>query len=352
MLIYFLLVAAILLLNVERKNGRISNQKFCSIICVFFILITGLRHNSVGSDTTVYYMSFYDIAERSFSEALLRGRDKGFYILMWCVSHIWKNFAVMTLVTACSFYIPISKLIARYSDDCGLSYLTLMAFNFFQFSMTGMRQTIAFGFVVLFVLEIEKNRGSLVKGLVWLLIGATMHKSCLVAILYLLPRLEGLTRGIIKSSGLLIFAGFVLRNRLFGLFTLLSSEVGYNRGFVVSESGSAGMVTYLVFVLITLASVYLFKFSKTDGENMQLLAMLIGTIVQGMVGISSILFRVAWYFSVMMILVVPRLVKKFSEQKLGNVVSLAMYACILFMYFGITIGSATVVPYHFFWQGY
>lgn len=352
MLIYVLLVAAILILNIQRKNGRMSNRKYCRIICLLFILVTGLRHNSVGSDTTGYYFSFYDIAFYSFQDVLNRGGDTGFYILMWCVSRVWQNFAAMTLVIACIFYIPVSKLIECYSEDCGLSYLTLMAFNFFQFSMTGMRQTAAFGFAILFVLELEKKRCSLLKALLWLFIGATMHKSCLVAVLYFLPRQKALTRGIIKFSGLLIPIGYILRGQLFALFLMLSSDVGYTKEIEVSESGSAGMTTYLVFVLITLMSVYFFRLSKTDGEDMMLLAMLLGTIIQGLVGISSILFRVAWYFSIMMILVVPRLVRKFSEQKLGALASMGMYACVLYMYFGITIGSATVLPYKFFWQGY
>lgn len=352
MLIYILLVTVILALNILRKNGRMSNRKYCRIICVLFILITGLRHNDVGSDTTVYYFNFYEIAEYSFIGVLNRGGDTGFYILMWLVSHIWKNFAAMTLVIACIFYIPVSKLIEQYSEDCGLSWLTLMAFNFFQFSMTGMRQTAAFGFVVLYILELQKEKSSLFKAFLWLLIGATMHKSCLIAILYILSRKEVFSRKIIRLAGVLIPLGYLFRHQLFAIFIMISSDVGYTKGFDIAKSGSAGMTTYLVFALITLMSVYLFRLTEMDGENMMLLAMLFGTIIQGLVGISAIMFRVAWYFAVMIILAVPRLAKKFSDIRLRQLASLGMYTGMLLMYFGLTMGSATVLPYKFFWQGY
>lgn len=351
MLIYILLVVAILGLNMLRKSGRMSNEKYCRIICLFFILITGLRHNDVGSDTTVYYFSFYETAGNSLKDVLFSSGDKGFYMLMWLVSRVWNNFAAMTLVVACIFYIPVSKLIERYSDDCGLSYLTLMAFNFFQFSMTGMRQTAAFGFVILFVLELEKKESRIFKALLWLLIAATMHRSCLIAALYFLLKMKTVSRGTIKLSALLIPIGYVFRDELFALFLQLFSDVGYTNEIDVAKSGSAGLTTYLVFVLITLVSVYFFRLSKTEGEDMMLLAMLFGTIIQGLVSISSIMFRVAWYFSIMIILALPRLVGKLSEDKLGAPVTMGIYACILFMYFGITIGSATVLPYKFFWQG-
>lgn len=157
--IYLILILTILVLNNVRKNQRISDKLFCIIICALFILITGLRHNVVGSDTTVYYLQFQEIKQMSLANVIALGkRDFGFFIFEWLVAKCFHDFVVLTLSVACVFYIPITLLIYRYSEDKGLSYLILMAFMFFQFSMTGVRQTMALGFAIMCMLELLKEK--------------------------------------------------------------------------------------------------------------------------------------------------------------------------------------------------
>ena len=80
--IYLILILTILVLNNVRKNQRISDKLFCIIICALFILITGLRHNVVGSDTTVYYLQFQEIKQMSLANIIALGkRDLAFLFL-------------------------------------------------------------------------------------------------------------------------------------------------------------------------------------------------------------------------------------------------------------------------------
>lgn len=72
--IYLILILTILVLNNVRKNQRISDKLFCIIICALFILITGLRHNVVGSDTTVYYLQFQEIKQMSLANVIALGK--------------------------------------------------------------------------------------------------------------------------------------------------------------------------------------------------------------------------------------------------------------------------------------
>ena len=87
MSIYLILLLTILVLNNARKNRRMSDKLFCIIICALFILITGLRHNMVGSDTTVYYLQFQEIKQLSLANVIALGRrDFGFYIFEWFIA--------------------------------------------------------------------------------------------------------------------------------------------------------------------------------------------------------------------------------------------------------------------------
>ena len=186
MLIYIVLVGLILLSGLLLYKNKINKRQFCFIVGLAFILVTGLRSENVGSDTVVYYIDYKAMLNLSWERLMeLEKRDVAFYIMTWFLSRITKgSFVVLTLLVAVTFYYPVMKLIYRYSDAPTLSCLILMAFNFFQFSMTGMRQTMAFGFVVLFFLALHKERVSWKKSALFIILAVLFHRSALVALLY------------------------------------------------------------------------------------------------------------------------------------------------------------------------
>ena len=228
MSIYLILLLTILLLNNARRNQRISNKLFCIIICTLFILITGLRHNMVGSDTTVYYLQFQEIKQMSLENVIaLEKRDFGFYILEWFVAKTFHDFVALTLIVGCVFYIPVTLLIYRYSEDKGLSYLILMAFMFFQFSMTGVRQTMALGFAIMCMLELLKEKKNIVRSVIWFLIGTSVHRSCLIILSFLLIYIFRRNRSIAKSCLVILPITFLLRDQL----TIMASTMFEMLGF-------------------------------------------------------------------------------------------------------------------------
>lgn len=355
MIIYFLLVVEILILNMQRKSGRISDAKFCKIICVSFILLTALRHNNVGSDTTVYYLSFNNIVNRyiTFNDLLAESFfDKGFYIVFWLVARVFGNFIFMTILVACVFYIPISVLIYRYSDDCGLSYLSLMAFNFFQFSMTGMRQTMALGFIICLVLELKKDHSDYRKCLLFYFLATVMHRSALIAGVYFLFRVLKNKKMLIRLSLVIIPICYVFRGQIVRMLAGLYEDIGYSKGFEFSN-GNAGLTTFLVYCMLVIVGLLCYSryIDNEPSANIDYMAMVLGTIFLGFVSVVSVMFRVGWYFSIIIVLFLPSIIRhSFKNNGQISIANLGVYGGILYMYFFITIGSATVVPYRFFFQ--
>jgi len=86
--------------------------------------------------------------------------------------------------------------------------------------------------------------------------------------------------------------------------------------------------------------------------NLYLVILGLATALQGLVYHNSIFFRIVWYFSVFLAIYIPEIVttSRFNKRD-GSIINLVLYAGLLYMYFGITIGSANVLPYQFFWQG-
>ena len=68
--------------------------------------------------------------------------------------------------------------------------------------------------------------------------------------------------------------------------------------------------------------------------------------------LNGVFFRVAWYFAIFFIILIPRFLHRgvFAKPEM-RVLKVLAYSAILFMYFAITKGSAYVIPYEFFFQG-
>lgn len=353
MTIYYFLVLAILVLNVLRKRGNLSDKTFTIVCCTMFVMIVGLRGKSVGADTWNYHSSFYSYADFSLPEVIaLNKRDYLFFIVQWFIVHYLHEFVFLNLIAAAIYYIPLSVLLYERSDDIGLSYLTLMAFTFFQFSMTGTRQTMAFGFAILALREILKNRPNYLKLLLWVLIGTGFHRSCIVTLMYLPIRWFIGRR---QSRGMLIPIAAVcyfFRSALTTfIISVLAPDEAY-KGFLGYTSGG-GTTTYAVFILLLLMGIFLLPQDSSEEifyGKAYFIIFGLAAAMQAFVMENSIIFRVVWYFSIILTLFIPNLISssRISESS-KPIFSTAVYSGLLFMYLGMTIVTANVVPYVTFW---
>lgn len=353
MLIYLFLLVAILFLNNLRNNRRISDKAFCIIVCSLFILITGLRHNMVGSDTTGYYLGFYRMADYSLEEVInLENRDLGFYVFEWIVENIFHDFVAVTLIAACIFYIPSTLLIYHHSEDYGLSYLILMAFMFFQFSMTGIRQTMALGFSVMVIVELLKERKNILRIVLWGALGITMHRSCLIALPLIILYIFRKNRIIAKACLVFLPIVFIFRGQLTVMSTSIFEMVGFEMEKYWGSAG--GLTTFLVYLLLFVWGLFFTYSGENDCELPTFLLSIMGvaTVLQVFVFVNSIFFRIVWYYSIFMIIYIPKMIRASRVDKKSYIlINYLVYAGLLYMYLGITIGSANVLPYQFFWQG-
>lgn len=352
MLIYLLIVLTILILGSIQKSDKISAKTYCSIIGSIFAFVTGLRSVNVGSDTTVYYLAYQDLKTvDTLTEAIGSHTDIAYYTFAWLMARAAIPFWCLTLAVACLFYYSVSKFIYKYSEDKTLSFLILMAFSFFQFSMTGIRQIIAFGFALFALYEAFKVDFKLLRIIIYIVIGYLFHNSCVVFLL-LLPMLilkNKYNKGLVLLSVLIVLGGFVFRSHIMGMIVSLSSDTRFEAYDI--ENTGAGFTTYIMYFMIYIILLYNMKsYLKLSQRGTLDLWLLVATLLfQGTVMIQSVMFRIAWYFAISLVVTLPQIIHTFSQEnrKLANY---SAYAIILFMYLTITIGSANVVPYQFFWE--
>lgn len=353
MTIYYTIVLVILLLGWQQKNGSIRKKTYCFIVGAIFVLVTGLRHDMVGADTTVYYLAYKSLAELrpGLADAISGHSDIAYYAFVWICARAGLPFWCVTFMVSIFFYSVISRFIYRYSLDCTLSFLILMAFNFFQFSMTGIRQTIALGFVILSLHEAFRPDYKLLKILIYIGIGYLFHNSCAVTLL-LIPMLylkRTMSNTVVGFAVVLLLAAFVFRSKIVEVMLILSSGSRFESYQV--ENAGAGLTTYLVYFAIWLMLVFnKAKYTRnTQRKTLDIGILFFAIIFQGTVLAQSVMFRIAWYFAIALIIIMPNLINSISKDK-AAVIKPGTYLGLLYMYLFITIGSANVVPYKFFWQ--
>lgn len=352
MTIYYIIVLIILLLGWLQKNGSVNKKTYCGVIGSIFVLVTGLRHNMVGSDTTGYYISYEHLSFLpTLSDAISRHSDIAYYAFIWSYAHAGLPFWCVTLTVSIFFYFTVSRYIYRYSSDCTLSFLILMAFNFFQFSMTGIRQTIALGFILLSLHEAYRPDYRLLKILIYIGIGYLFHNSSAVMLL-LIPMLylkKSMSNTAVVCAIILLLIGFIYRIQIMEIMLTLSSESRYATYQI--ENTGAGLTTYLVYLAIWLMLVFnKTRYNQhTQRQALDIWILFFAILFQGTVLVQSVMFRIAWYFAVSLIIILPNLINSISKDN-TSIVKPGTYLGVLFMYLFITIGSANVVPYKFFWQ--
>lgn len=353
MTIYFVLVILILIFNGIRKKGGLSDKFFSILTCAMFIIIVGFRGKMVGADTWNYYDSFYSYSGYSLAEIIaLNKGDFGFFIFQWVIESLFHDFVFLNLAAAIIFYVPLAIFLYENSKDIGLSYLILMAFTFFQFSMTGTRQTIAFGFAIWAIRESIKEKPKILIVLFWILIGVSFHKSCIITLFYLLIRKFANKKWAVYGLIPLVSLFFIFRSQITTYVISVLAPETYEEYMGYVSGG--GTTTYMVFVLLLIIGMLLLCEPETNVYNkIRFYLVLFGVAVamQALVMENSIIFRVVWYFSIILTVYLPELVnsKRLTRQSKA-LVSLMTYVGVLFMYLNITISSANVVPYHFFWS--
>lgn len=110
--------------------------------------------------------------------------------------------------------------IYKYSDDPVLSVIVLLAFNLYQFSLTGMRQTIAISFVVLAIMAVHEEKK--IQPYIWVLIASLFHSSALVCLSIPILSKIRISTIAIRIAPIPLMICFIFRNSIAGMRDVFS----------------------------------------------------------------------------------------------------------------------------------
>lgn len=340
------------LLLLGYKTNKNKKLLFCIIATVQWVLLSGLRHITVGADTESYKISFETTQNWSWNYIFNRfnnilfngagGKDPGYAIFEKLCQYISVDYQVYLFIIALLFTVPLGILIYKYSKNPCISFLVYSCLFYSFFAITGHRQTIATGVALLLGYEFIKRR------YFWhfiflICLTFTIHKSvmCLIPFYFIANKKITFRYSIIMLMIFIIV--FIFKNEV---MILVANFSGYEE--FASQFEGAGSLTFtLMFIVITLCAIWkapqILKNSDRD-ITIWYNAIFVALIFLPLTFVDPSAMRTVQYFSIFIILLIPEIVKAFSikDQPLIYYVGGALMILLL---------AKSNPQYLFFWQG-
>lgn len=321
------------------------------------ILVSGLRLG-VGTDYYTYVSLYNSLKNYTFSEYLQGGPTEiGFYLIGTFSRMIGDSEMLMffgfSMLTVIFFYLGLNRYQLRHKS---IIYF-LFIFTIYPGSFNLVRQSAAISIAFYansFLLE--KKR---VKFLLLMLLAGTVHVSALIAIPllyfnYIFSEKKELLNSSwrLKASLVKALIPTVVITALLPFTFIILGQLGVFEKYIQYESVDLTGNNYSFFLklfIFTGISIFAHKIIKNaqDRAFFGLSAMEVSLVALGF--ITSPLKRIAMYFSIYPLLLLPKIVDMFTD-KLGKTLSytlIILFGISYFIFSFYILGQAEIFPYEF-----
>lgn len=345
---FYIPFIVVLLYGIGVRKSEQRNKYFCIITGIMYFLLAALRSSSVGVDTADYAHNLIRLAGLSISRiTAIFNKDIFYYWIVSILGRFTNNYTILFAMIAAWFGYSVWHFIYKYSSDKALSIIILLALNLYQFSLTGLRQAIAMGFVIwAFDMIFQKKN---FKASVLILIGSLFHLSAMTT-LVIIP-IKMLARKVTRRGALIICGllavEFLMRTRIAQIFIVFLSD----RDYTITDANSGLTMTFVIFALLIMTSVFMNEFSKKYENASEFF--LIGAVAcafQMLVATQPIFFRLAFYFLMVYPIMIPKFISSLRIRSNYMIMKYLLYALMSVQYLFFTMNSCGIAPYRFFWQ--
>lgn len=333
--------------------GKIKQGNIIPIIgsllalCVF----AGLRDISFGLDLLGYqdrYLSYVPfVGYTDIIDDYVQGmmKDCLFYIIMKLFSDVGLSFQFFMAAVTSFYVITVSILIWGYSKKPIISFMMFIAFSWFQFSFTGLRQTIAMGICVVALIFLLKDKRSL-SAILCVFLAGFIHSSAWI--FFIVPIIARLGLKIRKKSFILLTVLSLLMAIIGNsLFREIVAVIAWN-DTLANYADSSIFLNWTGFIIQLAIAAFSFTFYDEviqNHPNMSLLysLMAIGLGFQAFSTVIAEMFRISMYFSIVSVCVYPTVIMNIKRNDFKN---LAFYIsiCLLIIYFFVSDKFEMYIP--------
>lgn len=331
-------------------NDRKSRNLFifCGIV-LFFIFM--LRNENVGTDIKTYRVMFDNFSQVSFLEILFQNESLTLYgpnqeigyAIFTKIFSLFDSFRLYVLVIAAFEVFALFYVIGRRSVMPFLSILIYFTFEFFNFQLSALRQGIALSCVLLAINMIIDKKNF--KAFLWIILALSFHKSAIFALPMLFLNVRIFDKPPVRILAMLLFAVvFLLRKPIIQII----ANFVYG-GYQIEETGAFAMLLFILFLTVFLMF-YSYRYLK-NRKSFSLYLNIIFICSMIMIGntVSMVVIRVAYYYEMILILLIPMLISGMKSKSLRKVATLVFIVFFIsFAFILNNISSLNAVPYGFF----
>lgn len=341
------------------SDGPKNRKIFIYIVSTILLLQTSLRSLSVGSDTANYYIYFQEVKAMPWSQIWdeFLGRyfynttqdDIGYTMMQFFISRFTGSWQFFVFAANLIFFIPLGKLMYRYSNSMSqLVFAYLLYVSMFHIiSLSGGRQLYAIGLSISAFLYMD--RGKYAWSVACILIGMSIHMSCLLCLLPLV--ISRLNPKYLKTVHLLSFimvpVVLLFTNQI---IILMGSAVGVDRYTEYGMNEVQGGATTFIALLLLVSGFCYIAIKKKDLQNSRSLSNLyimipLFTVLGPLIYSNGSMIRISMYFHLYMMVLIPLAV----NLKFKGFTRTVAYSVIILVLMVLSLRGGGPI-YHFYWE--
>jgi hypothetical protein len=344
-IIFFMVFLRVFIFNSWDMRNK-EKLLFTVLALIPVTIVSGFRNGKIGNDTENYKLMFQDIAYDDNNERI----EIGYIYLNKFLQFFTSEPQWLFIIVAVFLSVAIGVFVNKNAKDPFLAILFFVTLGLFQFSLSGVRQTIAIA-ITLLSMELIKKR-KLFWFLGFILIASQFHKS---AILFI-PAYFIANRNVTLKNIIIYFFGFIAIYFSAEFFLLKAADI-LELNYGIEETNNGGIFFTIVLVITVLAfwsrkRIIAFKYNnKIHIKNLNIIFInlnFISLLLWIIRLISRTAERVTFYYMPSTYLLLEEYVSsiKTKQNRLFAYIIVTVLAVTLFIY--RISRDSSLVPYEFF----
>ncbi len=371
LLLYILLLVSMFLYLFLRFMKYDINRSYVILMFAILGIMMMFRAESVGNDTFEYKQLFYLFNSIDMSNLSTR-YEIGYIILNKLLGCISSNPQIIFIFTGAFVAFTFGRFILKYSTIPWLSVVMFIALQFFDLSMSGMRQILAISILTLAYDQLVNQK--LFKFVFIVLIATAMHISSIIFLLfYPLKKSKANFSFFIRLSMLTIIIYVFFDTIILSLFEqILPNHIKYFTQSGLSFSNEPKLATAITIIYwgaMYITGYVIFKrkfyqnryednysiFSKKeqDNFNLQSIMLLIGIVMLILALHGTILTRFKYILLFVLLVYYPNAINSIRNDILKTqllIGSIAIFMTSITVIYLLRPEWQSTFPYQFFWQ--
>ncbi len=359
----FLLFAVLLVALLYTLRPTLDRKKrVVRAITVIMTLFSGLRTWWMG-DLIKYYTLYRNCNGPNWKATLTeKWSNMGIRLLFKLSGTLGISYEACIFLIAAFAAISLGIIIYRYSTSPFISYLMYIGMGFYIFTFSGLKQTIAMGFICFAMISILEERPK--RFLLWTLIGGFFHAPALIFLLAYPFANKKVDRGYILFLITAFAIVFVFRNSIVSMLSTLYQDDADAYGTASKLIGGR----FIVMLLILAGGYYLRPLNSSDKTYSKTFnVMVLAALFQTFSVYNNVFTRLTDYFYQFIILFLPMVLRPFGvltnekaqlespgyfrTKEVYTIAVVAITAYAVYYYMGyLNSSSGYLASFRFFWQ--